>query len=270
MTTTDLRPARSGIDQSNIQEILDAETSAKLATLTGQAQFLTPPHYAKECYDKLIDLGSFCPATVLDPQCGIGTLTATSGGNYGTHRFGIDIDNRLSSNGPTTHLLTGNCVKVGALLDELYPGTIFAMAHANPPFGKKLKLADGTSMDGTAWTWKFVTEHANAGYFIASAGTIKELGIDTHPWVKKVETRKGNTLWDGMRDTMEITTVWWQRPQWVQITTEYLLKPRWDKLKAILEEEESARPKFNIYLNAAGFLKTYLSIRQKTKLDDAK
>jgi hypothetical protein len=82
--------------------------------------------------------------------------------------------------------ITGNCVTLWALLDELFPDLRFECQVANPPFSIPWKLPDGTSEDSTAYTWRRIQEKAapdGHGFFIANANTIERLGLHQHPTV---------------------------------------------------------------------------------------
>jgi len=181
-------------------------------------------------------------------------------GGWGTTRFGIEIDSTIDRK---ASIITGNCVKVFEAITELYPTLRWACINCNPPFSKRWKLADGSTIDSTELTWKFATTHGNYGYFIASQGTLEKLGIDKHPWVYHYETHAN--VWRDVSVTVGI--VFWKRPQaeWTA-TPVGQLSATWTRLETIIDQEKVTRPKFNIYLDRAGYLRTYLSFRSETKL----
>jgi hypothetical protein len=165
------------------------------------------------------------------------------------------------------HLVIGNCVKVFDTLDDMYPDLHWECANANPPFGKKWKLADGSTMDSTEWTWKLVTKRANYGYFISNHNTITKLGIDKHPWVFDYKVHDGLSLWKHMRDTLKIGVVCWKNPTPKEATDHWDVKDAWENIGKVVEHEKIARPPFNIYLDpVSGYLRTYLSVRSELKL----
>lgn len=258
-----MKEQRSTTANENIQEILDAEGSASRALNAGAAQYFTPTWFVDQCNARL-PLRS--PFTVFDPQIGEGALVNL--GSWGTAKFGCDIDNRLEDQQARFNIIKANCVKVFEVIDDLYPDLRWVCANANPPFSKSWKLADGSTIDATAWTWKLVTKRANFGFFIANHPTLVKLGIDKHEWVYHYETHDGNKLWKGMRDTLKIGVAFWKRPDWDRIGHTYTsdLNVAWTKVKQVIDHEKSIRPKFNIYLDRAGYLRTYLSLRSEIKL----
>lgn len=253
-----MKHARSTTAPENIQEVIDAESSAAYATLGGQQQYCTPDWLADQCSARLP--GS--PTTILDPQCGSGAMLNV--GSWGVNKFGIDIDNRID--GTACNLVTGNCIKVFEAIDDLYPHLLFDCINANPPFSKKWKLANGDVVDSTEWTWKQVTKRGSYGYFIANHSTLEKLGIDKHPWVYHYEQHDGTKLWKGMRDTLKIGIAFWKNPAAVARTTDPVeIKAAWQRIQKVVDEEKVSRPDFNIYLNKAGYLRTYLSTRASIK-----
>jgi hypothetical protein len=254
-----MNEARSSNVMENLQELIDAETSAGQATLSYAQQYFTPPHLAQEFAARL---PVKFPSTVIDPQCGNGNLIANVGG-YGCVRFGIDIDNRITSTVAGAKFISANCVKVMELIDDLAPNLAWAVGNCNPPFGKRWKLANGNTVDSTEYTWQWITRHAGCGYFIGNASTLKRLGIDKHPMVYHYEERAN--VWP--KCAVVIGIACWKNDD-LEITTSYGtggLMEWWAKFGKILQEEDGKRPPFNIYLNAKGFLRTYLSTRTETK-----
>ena len=217
-----MKHARSTIITDNLQEILDAESTAEHALLGGQQQYLTPAWFVDQCAARLPNK---TPETVLDPQCGEGALVNL--GRWSTSKFGFDIDNRVTI--PGVKLITGNCVKVGEILDELYPDLHWDCINANPPFGKKWKLGEG-EVDSTEWTWKFALARGNYGFFIANHNTLVKQGIDKHPWVHNYETIPASKLWKGMRDTLVIGIAHWKRPDFKPATGDWEISAAWEKV----------------------------------------
>ncbi|MEW6303779.1 MAG: SNF2-related protein [Verrucomicrobiota bacterium] len=259
-----MKATRSTTAPENLQEILDAEETAKWATLGGQQQYITPEWLADQCDARLAQsTGVRQPASILDPQCGTGALICGHG--YSTARYGIDIDARAREFKRHVHLLTGNCVKVMDAIDELFPELRWVVINANPPFGKRWKRGHEV-VDSTEYTWQWVLRHGCLGYFIGNDATLKRLGIDTHPWVFHYETHEGRALWKGVE--IQIGIAFWQHPDRPEHTRVYgdtdSLNAAWDTLKKVLDEEAFARPPFNIYLDQ-GLLRTYLSTRTTAK-----
>lgn len=274
-----MKHARSGIVTENIQEILDAGGGKAGALVGFQQQYITPDYLADQCAARLPNPS---PRTVLDPQIGEGALVKL-GSSWGTDRYGIDIDNRLDMD---ASLITGNCVKVFEILDELYPDLRFECINCNPPFGKKWKVGERV-VDSTELTWKWATKHGNFGYFIANHNTLVDLGIapnvipgpgctkleavapfaaPCHPWVYRYEVHDGNKLWKGMRDTLKIGIAFWKNPAEPETSSRSEISEAWDNVQKIVDEERIARPDFNIYLDRRGYLRTYLSTRSSVKL----
>jgi hypothetical protein len=254
-----MKDARSTIAPENLQEVLDASASAGQALIGGQQQYITPDWLAEKCQARFD-----YPATALDPQVGRGSLLNPV---RWSNRFGVDIDNRgLLKEETNIRLITGNCVRVFELLDELYPKLRFAQVNCNPPFGLKFKTADGP-MDSTLWTWRTALKRGNQGYFIANHNTLVELGINDHAWVFHYEKHPANTIWAGLRDTLQIGIAFWKRQEDRTIghSTDCATEA-WTRIGDILDEEKQARPKFNIYMGKDGNLRTYLSRFTETKL----
>lgn len=254
-----MKHARSTIAPENLQEVLDAESSPEYALLKGQQQYTTPSWLADQCAARLPNRS---PDTVLDPQCGDGALINL--GSWSTNKFGIDIDKRVTI--PGVNLIICNSVKVGEVIDDLYPNLHWECVNANPPFGKKWRLPNESVVDSTQWTWKFATSRGNFGYFIANHSTLEKLGISKHPWVYHYETHKGSSIWKGVHDSLVIGIAFWKRPEFKRATYESEMCAAWSRIQEVLDQEKTARPAFNIYLDTAGFLRTYLSFRSETKL----
>ena len=146
-----------------------------------------------------------------------------------------------------------------------YPDLHWECINANPPFSKKWKLGEG-EVDSTEWTWKFALARGNYGFFIANHNTLVKQGIDKHPWVHNYETIPASKLWKGMRDTLVIGIAHWKRPDFKPATGDWEISAAWEKVGRIVDDERFSRPAFNIYLDKAGFLRTYLSVRSELKL----
>ena len=78
---------------------------------------------------------------------------------------------------PGINLIHANCMKVFEAVEDLMPDLRFVVANANPPFGRKWRMANGETVDSTLATWRFVTRHAKCGYFIANANTIEKFDL---------------------------------------------------------------------------------------------
>lgn len=256
MTAT-ITPSRSTLITDNLQEHLDADASA---TTGFGNQYLTPSWCVDQCAARLPNQN---PASVLDIQAGEGALINL--GDWRTRRYSVDVDNRIKSIVGANHL-TGNCVTVANILDDLFPELHFECINTNPPFGRKFKRPDGSTIDSTEWTWKFVTQRGNCGFFISNANTIEKLGINTHPWTFHYETHAGTSLWKGMRDTLKIGIVFWKNPTPKDVSDRYDIDEAWTEARRVLDDERLARPNFNIFLDHKGYLRTYLSVRSELKL----
>ena len=249
--------SRSTIDQSNLQEAIDAASNA---TQKGGAQYFTPHSLIAHCHrvmkGAIPNYASL--ATVLDPQCGDGRLVA---GNpfYYSHRYGIELDSRIEK--PTPQFINANCVRVADALDDVFPGTVWGVVNCNTPFSHKFRKRDGTTIDSTLWTWNFATKHGTCGFFIAGDAQLKKLGIDQDPLVfdYEVDTTSFNI-------SIPIGIAFWRKDKSIPPTGSAELVSRWAKVASIIDEERVTRPDFNIYLGDDGTLRTYLSIRNREKL----
>ena len=54
ITQSTMKEARSTLDQSNLQEFLDAEVSSKKALNTGQAPYFTPSWLVDQCHARMV------------------------------------------------------------------------------------------------------------------------------------------------------------------------------------------------------------------------
>lgn len=258
-----MKEVRSGIAPENLQEVLDASADLGNALNGGQQQYCTPPWLADQCNARL---PNSAPRTVFDPQCGESDLINV--GSWATDRFGWDIDNRKPSTPQPVTRVTGHCVKIAEGMDDMFPDLHFECANANPPFGRKWTLADGTTIDSTEWTWKLATSRANYGYFISNHNTMEKLGISKHPWVFHYEVKPAIEIWKGVRDTLMIGIAFWKRPEPKEVTKGYAVSNAFDNLQVVSDQEKVKRPPYNIYLDPKrpGYLRTYLSFRSEVKL----
>ncbi len=227
-------------------------------------QYATPDALADYCWAHLPHKS---PASVLDPQCFEGALLWPNGRHSysSSAKFGIELDNRVTKIGGV-NLITANCMKVFEIMDDLYPDLRFVCINCNPPFGKRLKQADGEFIDSTLATWRFAIKRAMFGFFIGSRKTLEELGLHKHKLTYKYETRKASELWRNMRDGFEIGIIWWKQEADIGPTSVSELYAKWTFIEKAIDQERASRPKFNIYLDESGILKTYLSIRNEVKL----
>jgi len=278
---------RSTIAEENLQEFINAATSARSATLAGQQQYSTPPEWAKLFTSQL---PSQSPDTVLDPQSAAGHLLDSGFYGWNTGRFGIELDKRVKDEGYPGKLITGNSVSVWNLLEQHFPETNFVCQVANPPFGITWKLPDGSSMDSTEYTWKQIQRFAapqGYGYFIANHKTIERLGLYEHPWTylyqklpvglwKQSDVSVGIIHWQRSEaghvpspiidlDTLDIAA-YRQASKGIKPTAEHYmpdatprgtLEQTWTMISKILEED--AKP-FNVWLEK-GMLQVHLSTR---------
>ena len=247
---------RSGIDLRNVQEVIDAESSAEWATMQNQQQYFTPGWLVEECNEHLHKFNHYTHITVLDPQCGKGsTLSVPS--EY-KHKYGFDIDNRLSL--PDVKFIKGNCVKMMDLVDEIYPDLKWHVINANPPFGKRWKVGESKKItDSTKYTWEWNLRHGFCGYFMSNYKTIEKLGIHKHKAVYKYERK--TEVWKDCN--VEIGIVWWRNGVERDVTNHYRTDEIWDEIETIQREESRSRP-WNIWMEN-GKMKTYLSTRARIK-----
>jgi predicted RNA methylase len=250
---------RSSVANENIQEVLDEDHAAGLAAGKCE-QYFTPDWLAKECQK---NLPTQSPASIFDPQCGAGALLMLDSFDR-ILRLGVELDNRIERISGVRLLHVG-CQKFFEMVDDVHPKLRFVCVNANPPFGRKWKQADGKLMDSTLATWNFITAHGCHGYFISNRKTIESLRIDKSPSVYDYRTKKISEVWSNMRDG-ELGIVFWKHIDQSQFTPQYEILSIWDDLTKIVEDEKSLRPKFNIYLDHSGILKTYLSVRSGIKL----
>ncbi len=286
--------ARSGVASQNIQEILDASTNATQAMMQGQNQYSTPQWLAAGC-------ASLLPQNyythVIDPQGAAGNLVRAVNAEC---RMVVEIDNRLAVRDPDApigkdiHRATGNCVRFGELIIEIYKRLQFECIVANPPFGLRWKTAHDP-IDSTDWTWQFIVKNLafqGGGFLISNITTLERLGITTHPWVYLVQEFPAGGIWDNCEVRLGIvhfcnsphagrdrSVVRWDHvPSQQEIAQlpvrfrsyghhpSYGIVDNFDMVARAMAEEKAHRPKFNIYLDKHGMLRTYLSIVASVKM----
>jgi hypothetical protein len=288
-----MKDTRSTIAQVNHDEIIEAAGgSVKAATLTGQQQYSTPTEWAEIFTGLLPDR---YPAIALDPQCAGANLLRPFAWN--TIKAGFDIDRRFEEDETASNLtrITGNCVKIWEILDDLFPDIKFDCQVANPPFG--LRWNDE---DSTEYTWRKIMERASSkgfGYFIANHKTMERVGITKHPWVylyqifpkdffPKTEVEPGVVHWcvdPGVRAESGAVIVRYEtldryahdtelravRQRFYSYTGDNLdteeLKHALASVGAVLKEESRPQSAHNIWLDRAGMLQMYLSTRSTIK-----
>ena len=290
---------RSTIASQNLDEVLEASASVKAATLAGQQQYSTPLAWASYFAELLPD---HYPEAVFDPQCAGGNLF--NGFGYGAAKLGWDIDKRFVDEDIRVKRCTGNCVKLWAMLDDIFPELRFECQVANPPFGLKWRLPGGGVVDSTLHTWlKLIerTAEGGYGYFIANHATIERFGMHGHPWVylylkfpagffPKTEVEPGVVFWHnsperfkGLREPVIFRTLSLDDPNWhilAAVRDHYelyrpdvpdrydrkvVLVEAWGQLNEILAEEARLRPEWNVFLDGEGLLGVYLSTRDQIK-----
>lgn len=223
--------ARTGTAHVNLQELLDAAATPKAALQSGQQQYQTPQWFASALHELL---PNHTAAVIFDPQCADGNLLDNA--LWATKRFGCELDRRmrepsLDVRDKVLHRITGSCVALWDVMDDLYPELTFDCQVANPPFGLRWKSKDGP-VDSTEFTWRNLlkrTAQPGYGFFIANAATVERLGIHTHPWVYLYQKFPAG-LWKNT--TAEIGVVHWfradasNRPQWIFVDYRELLGGR--------------------------------------------
>lgn len=291
---TQVRDARSGVANENIQEILDASASAGAAMIAGQAQYQTPAWLAAASA-QLLPTSHY--DHVLDPQGAAGHLVNQVNADY---RLVADIDNRFKAEHEresSIHRITGNCVRIGEIMTDIYGTALkFECIVANPPFGIRWKMGE-ESIDSTAWTWDFILARLasrGAGYLIANINTLRRLNITTHPWVYLVQEFPAGGIWENCNVPLGIVhffnssfahnrheQVWAHVPDRDEILRTLgpklkfrtLSRPytsdvlgQWNIITKAVAEERGNKPKFNIYLSKDGMLRTYLSTVSSHKM----
>lgn len=294
-TATVIKPARSGINSQNLQEIIDASVSVKHATMGNQQQYETPPAFAA-FFNSLLPA---MPSNAFDPQVASGN-TVRHGMAPWTTKFGFELDRRFADSIDSVMRVTGNCVSAWEALDDIAPGMEFVCQNANPPFGLLWPLPDGSGkVDSTEYTWRKIQEHASTsgfGWFISNHKTIERLKIHEHPRVylyqkfpmgvwKGTEVEIGVVHWDVSPDRANRTTLNYQTLDldehggWCEDIKEHYRKhPRGHtgaedtdigdalrQVQTILKEESKNKKPFNVWLDSHGNLQAYLSTRFQIK-----
>jgi superfamily II DNA or RNA helicase/predicted RNA methylase len=276
----------------NLQEILDASSTTTKQTLRkGSAQYFTPPLFARQ-------MAALLPggcSVVFDPQSGESALLDAID-CYGNYSFGVEIDTRIKIKQEDLTRkrlrLTASCLDVWRLLDEFYPKLTFRCQVANPPFGLRWKLPDGTVCDSTEATWQMMLRRAGSdgvGFMISNRPTLERLKIHECPHVYLYQTFPL-----GVFDAeVEIGVVHFAKehtagpktvahasadPELVRSVCDSIVLPNnywpdgspapdiWEAfvtLAGLIAEEKRDLPPFNIYLTKAGFLRTQLSVRDR-------
>lgn len=280
---------KSTLALDTLQESLDASASAGKLLRTGSAQYFTPPWFAKAMGDLLPN-----GATVFDPQCGQGALLLNGSPIY-AEKFGCELDPKCKAD-DNIDRLTGNCVAVWEILDELFPDLTFARQVANPPFSLSWKTKHGPR-DSTLHTWLNLINRAGrsgCGYMIANRSTIEKLNLhqDEKAWLYQTfppgifpsapglevgvlhfhgEHKGGiSTISHASSEESEVLRVLAKlKPQpechdlgsWGNTIGE--INRAWETIRTILAEEKRDRSPFNIWLDERGRLRSYLSTRER-------
>lgn len=238
---------RSTIANVNLQEYLDAEDSAKWATLQGANQYFTPPDKARDWVLRVRRPEG--QGTGIDPQFGEGNLLSDC-----WYPYGIELDNRIKRD----NVINDHCVNVMRIIDDMFPDLVWEYGHANPPFAKRWKVGDQV-IDSTQVTWDWLIRHACQGVFISNLNTIRALGIDQHPCVFAVEEHAD--LWPDCK--VVVGVVFWRST--LVATNSWTLQEAWRVVAKVSNEEKGSPPKHNIWFRD-GKLRTYLSTRSSYKL----
>ena len=278
----------------SLQETIDAAVSPKHALQGNLNQYETPIEWAR-FFRSLLPRST---SVTFDPQRGSGNLIGSDGTR---NLYGFEMDNRFRDDGSDEFTtVIGNCVKAWEVLDEFFPTIKFPCQCANPPFGIRWKLADGSTVDSTEYTWKKILERASGvgyGFFIANHKTIERLGIDKHEWVYLYQKFPAG-IWKDCG--VEIGVVHWHadkdhRPAPISLTYQTLdrcensnalgriksfysnyyrgdgasrsyVAAAFQTIQKILDEDKG-ESKFNVWLGKDGSLKTYLSTRDTKRKD---
>jgi hypothetical protein len=282
---------RSSIDPANLQEILDASSaSPKQTALKGQAQYFTPPWFARQMTE-LLPNNYQCSIT-FDPQCGEGALLDAVAG-YNSVQIGVDIDRRLLTSTDSQGIrLAANCVDVWRLLKEFFQEITFRCQVANPPFGLQWKVPGGSGVsDSMNFTWAKMRQLGGTegcGYMIANRATIERFKAHEVPTAYLYQTFPVGVFdasveigvlhfhgsHNGGPEIVHHTSADQER---VRRRCEEISVPDYDiggssvgevlaaikTIANLLAEEKRGEPPFNIYLDAYGYLKTQLSTRAK-------
>lgn len=291
--------SRSGISLANLQEVLDASAAPASQTVRKNlAQYLTPAWFAERMAALLPN--RYACTVAFDPQCGADALLDSLVG-YNVTTLGVDLDRRFNEDQgdgvrPVTahrHRLTASCVDVWRLLDELYPTLTFRCQVANPPFGLKWKMPDilHGAEDSTLATYRQLIKRAGTegvGYMIANRSTLERLNLPLAPHVWLYQTFpvgvfdaevEVGVLHFAAEHTGGAHVVHHASaaPDDVRRVCDRITPPRYyaagtpaaevaaafEVIRSVLAEEKRQQPPFNIYLDARGYLRTYLSTRNR-------
>lgn len=252
------REARSGVDTSNLQAVVDTGGHTKTnrnGHVKGLQQYQTPQPIAEGLVKHL----RYGTNTVFDPQCAAGQFL--SGFRFGTKRYGWEIDTQYEHRVDGVNRVTGNCVKIADAMLDINCMPRFDTAVANPPFG----LTWGET-DSTEWTFKVCTLLANQGILLANDSTIRRLGLHEHELVYRYK------MLDNVFKGCDVVAgvIWWENRDFEQTTPSYLVDDYWNKIKEVVKEERRKLPPYNIWIEKdaktkKGTLRTYLSSRTKQK-----
>lgn len=249
---------RSGVAPENFQELLDSDQTKGMMG-GSMAQYFTPSTLARELSRKL---PSTSPATVYDPQIGEGNLVSVF--DYYSVKYGTELDVRIERV-YGANLITASCTKVWDIIEDICPGLRFVCGVANVPFGRRWKINDKL-VDSTQATWDFLTKHSVYGYMISNRATIERLGLNKSPLVYDYQVHAASAYWKDMRVDTEIGVLFFRHKDEATFTNPNDVWKAWKDVDKIIEDEKSLKPKWNIYLDHSGILKTYLSIRSGIKL----
>lgn len=252
---------RSTIANDILDETVKANGTARNRNgqLKGLQQYQTPKPFAEECQRIL---GGHYPKFPLrgayDPQCAEGNLLDATG--YGTPKFGVDLDPEFG--GDTIYRATGASAKFDEAVNTVVAPSLgiehwhVDVAVANPPFGLRWG-----GVDSSKWTLDHCMAHANAGYLISNADTVKAKQWDQHPWV--VQYLERADLWPGVDVVAGV--IFWVRPEAdrCQPTPATSLATAFRQANAILTEESGRAHKWNFWLDHVGRIRSYLSTRVK-------
>ena len=265
---SEIKDTRSSVAYESLSELIEEEGVA-MATVAYANQYQTPLELSNKLNKRLFELTSpaWPIAPAFDPQFAEGN-TVDMIRKRPRKVFGFEIDNRIDYSGDYwTNVITTGCSKAFEIFDECFAdgdGAVhFDVANANPPFGKRWTI-NGVKIDSTEATWKFVTAHANRGWFIGNRDTLKRLGYNVHPWCVHYEEHEN--VWKSTE--VVIGVVFWSRPgaDIKECSYDSVVNSAWSKLRHMLEEERKGIPKHNVWLDSNGKLKAYLSSRFEAKL----
>lgn len=301
-----IKDARMGIAGENIQEILDAAATVGNALQNGQNQFQTPDWLARGLaallphgnYSHVLD-PQCAGGNLLMAVPSYSGINSRMGIEL-DRRF-LEEKKQGDAFTDTIARITGNCVKVMATFDDIAPTAQFNCIVANPPFAIRWKLPDGTAVDSTQWTWDLIKKRLSdngSGFLISNYNTLERLGITRDPWVYLSQRFPVGGVWDNVNVQLGIVhfyngSLGFPRVDrdWTHVPSERELADfsrdeemnkvanaarypyghggvtnQWQTLQKVIAEEHGSHPKWNIYLNKDGMLRTYLSTRSAMKV----